>query len=169
MPQRGNSARGATRDELAGQAPTATLGWLQLARNANIERFIQVSSSEVYGPAQTVPMNEGHPTAPTTVYGASKLAGESHALAMHRSWQLPVTVVRPFNTFGPRCHHEGDAGEVIPRFVLRALAGEALIVFGEGTQTRDFTYVADTARGIADAGRPTRPSRSDRPRRVATG
>lgn len=131
---------------------SATISWLQRAREARIARFVQVSSSEVYGPAQRVPIDEDHPTAPTTVYGAAKLAGESYALAMHRSWSLPVTVVRPFNAFGPRCHHEGDAGEVIPRFVMRALAGEPLIVFGDGTQTRDFTYVADTARGIALAG-----------------
>lgn len=131
---------------------SATLTWLQLARAASIERFIQVSTSEVYGPAQRAPIDEDHPTAPHTVYGAAKLAGESYALAMHRSWNLPVTVVRPFNAYGPRCHHEGDAGEVIPRFVLRALAGESLIVLGDGSQTRDFTYVTDTASGIARAG-----------------
>ncbi|MCL4745302.1 MAG: GDP-mannose 4,6-dehydratase [Burkholderiaceae bacterium] len=130
----------------------ATLAWLQFAREARVERFVQVSSSEVYGTAQRAPIDESHPTAPATVYGAAKLAGESYALAMHRSWGLPVTVVRPFNAFGPRSHHEGDAGEVIPRFVLCALAGKPLTVFGDGTQTRDFTEVSDTARGIALAG-----------------
>jgi UDP-glucose 4-epimerase len=130
----------------------ATLTWLRLAREARCERFVQVSSSEVYGTAQRAPIDETHPTAPSTVYGASKLAGETYALAYFRSWGLPVTVLRPFNAFGPRCHHEGDAGEVIPRFVLRAMAGLPLIVFGDGTQTRDFTQVGDTARGIATAG-----------------
>ncbi len=130
----------------------ATLAWLQLAREAGVERFVQVSSSEVYGSARRAPIDESHPSAPMTVYGASKLAGESYALAMHRSWGLPVTVVRPFNAFGPRGHHEGDAGEVIPRFVACALAGAPLTVFGDGTQTRDFTEVSDTARGIALAG-----------------
>jgi UDP-glucose 4-epimerase len=61
-------------------------------------------------------------------------------------------VVRPFNTYGPRSHHEGDSGEVIPKFMLRALAGRPMIVFGDGTQTRDFTYVSDTAAGILLAG-----------------
>ena len=130
---------------------TATLQWLRLAHESRIERFVQVSSSEVYGPTQYAPMDENHPTAPTTVYGASKLAGEAYALAWHRSWGLPVTVVRPFNAYGPRCHHEGDAGEVIPRFVLSAMCGEAMTVFGDGHQTRDFTQVSDTARGILAA------------------
>jgi UDP-glucose 4-epimerase len=61
-------------------------------------------------------------------------------------------VVRPFNAYGPRCQHEGDSGEVIPKFMLRALAGRPMVIFGDGTQTRDFTYVADTARGIRLAG-----------------
>jgi UDP-glucose 4-epimerase len=61
-------------------------------------------------------------------------------------------VVRPFNTYGPRSHHEGDSGEVIPKFLLRCLAGKPMVIFGDGTQTRDFTYVSDTARGIILAG-----------------
>lgn len=129
----------------------ATLAWLRLAHEVKVHRFVHVSSSEVYGTAQRAPIDEAHPTAPTTVYGASKLAGEAYALAWWRTWGLPVTVVRPFNAFGPRCHHEGDAGEVIPRFVLRALAGLPLVVFGDGAQTRDFTHVSDTARGIRAA------------------
>ena len=60
--------------------------------------------------------------------------------------------MRPFNTFGPRCHHEGDSGEVIPKFLLRAQAGLPLVIFGDGKQTRDFTYVSDTARGVLLAG-----------------
>ena len=89
---------------------------------------------------------------PHTVYAASKLAGDGYARAFHDSFGMPTVVIRPFNAYGPRCHHEGDSGEVIPRFVLRALAGRPLIVFGDGTQTRDFTYVPDTARGLALAG-----------------
>ena len=130
---------------------TATQTWLRLSHEARSERFVHVSSSEVYGSARRAPIDEDHPTAPTTVYGASKLAGEAYAMAWHRTWGLPVTVLRPFNVFGPRCHHEGDAGEVIPRFVLRAMAGLPMVVFGDGRQTRDFTFVADTARGIAAA------------------
>ncbi len=127
---------------------TGTLVVLEAARHAGIRRFVQVSSSEVYGIAGDPPMREDGPTLPTTAYGASKLAGEAYARAYHRCYGLPVTIVRPFNSFGPRSHHEGDAGEVIPKFVLRALAGQQLTLFGDGGQTRDFCYVTDTARGI---------------------
>jgi UDP-glucose 4-epimerase len=132
---------------------TATLRLLEAARVARVPRFVHVSSSEVYGSALVSPMNEDHPTRPTTVYGAAKLAGEAYARAFHATHGMAVTIVRPFNSYGPRCHHEGDAGEVIPKFVLRALAGRPLIVHGNGEQTRDFTYVDDTAEGIAAAGR----------------
>ncbi len=121
---------------------------LEAARTAGVPRVVHVSTSEVYGSAEREPMDEHHPTAPTTVYGASKLAGEAYARAFHASFGLPVVVVRPFNAYGPRAHHEGLAGELIPRFVLRALAGRPLPIFGDGEQSRDFTYVADTARGI---------------------
>ena len=93
-------------------------------------------------------MTEDHPTFPCTVYGASKLAGESYARAFHRTYGYPTVVVRPFNTYGPRSHHEGDSGEVIPKFLLRCLAGKPMVIFGDGSQTRDFTYVSDSVRGI---------------------
>jgi len=131
---------------------TATLHLLSAARSAGVQRFVYVSSSEVYGTARWAPMNEDHPTCPCTVYGASKLAGECYTRAFFTTYDLPTVVVRPFNTYGPRCHHEGDSGEVIPRFMLRTLAGKPMVVFGDGSQTRDFTYVTDTARGIIDAG-----------------
>jgi UDP-glucose 4-epimerase len=97
-------------------------------------------------------MDETHPTFPTTVYGASKLAGECYTRAFHRTYGFPTVIVRPFNTYGPRSHHEGDSGEVIPKFMLRCLAGRPMVVFGDGTQTRDFTHVRDIARGIQLAG-----------------
>ncbi|MBU6358483.1 MAG: SDR family NAD(P)-dependent oxidoreductase [Chloroflexi bacterium] len=131
---------------------TATLNLLDIAHQAKVKRFVYVSSSEVYGTARTVPMVEDHPTYPMTVYGASKLAGECYTRAYFESYGFPTVVVRPFNSFGPRSHHEGDSGEVIPKFMLRAMAGKPLIIFGDGKQTRDFTFVEDTARGILLAG-----------------
>jgi UDP-glucose 4-epimerase len=129
-----------------------TLKLLLLARKLGIKRFVYVSSSEVYGTARQVPMTEDHPAFPNTVYGASKLAGERYAHAFNQTYGFPTVIIRPFNTYGPRCHHEGDSGEVIPRFLLRAKAGRPMVIFGDGTQTRDFTYVTDTAEGILRAG-----------------
>ncbi len=131
---------------------TGTLGLLGASRAAGVGRFVYVSSSEVYGTAMHVPMTELHPTFPCTVYGGSKLAGESYTRAFHRTYGYDTVVVRPFNTYGPRSHHEGDSGEVIPKFLLRCLAGKPMVIFGDGTQTRDFTYVSDSARGIVLAG-----------------
>lgn len=130
---------------------TGTLRLLEACRPLGLQRFLYCSSSEVYGTAETVPMNEDHPLRPTTVYGASKLAGELYADAYRQTYGLPVTIVRPFNTYGPREHHEGASGEVIPRFVVRILNGLPPLIYGDGRQTRDFTYVADTARGLMTA------------------
>src|SRR5262249_19571733 len=131
---------------------TATLRLLSAAQGIGVKRFVYVSSSEIYGTARWVPMTEDHPAFPMTVYGASQLAGECYTRAYWPTYGFPTVVVRPFNAFGPRSHHEGDCGEVIPKFLLRCLAGRPLIIFGDGSQTRDFTYVADTARGIMLAG-----------------
>jgi UDP-glucose 4-epimerase len=131
---------------------TATLDLLRAARATGVGVFVCVSSSEVYGTARWVPMTENHPTFPMTVYGAGKLAAECYARAYWETYRYPTVIVRPFNAYGPRCHHEGDAGEVIPKFMLRAMAGRPLVVFGDGTQSRDFTYVEDTASGILQAG-----------------
>jgi len=115
-------------------------------------KMVYCSSSEVYGTAVRPTMGETHPTEPTTVYGASKLAGEQYVLSLGRSHGLRAVVVRPFNTYGPREHFEGAYGEVIPKFVLRAMNGRAPVIFGDGGQSRDFNYVEDTARGIVLAG-----------------
>lgn len=129
-----------------------TLNVCVAAREHGVDRLVYVSSSEVYGSASTVPMSEQHPLEPTTVYGASKLAGEDYALAFWRTYGMPVSIVRPFNTYGPREPHRGARAEVIPRFIQRVLQGEAPVIFGTGAQTRDFTFVADTVRGILGAG-----------------
>jgi UDP-glucose 4-epimerase len=137
---------------------TATLRLLALAREVEVPRFVYVSSSEVYGGVRWAPtirweqMTEDHPAFPCTVYGGSKLAGECYARAYFRTYGYPTVVVRPFNTYGPRSHHEGDSGEVIPKFLLRCMAGRPMVIFGDGSNSRDFTYVTDTAWGILLAG-----------------
>lgn len=127
---------------------TASLTLLEIALKQGVDRFVYCSSSEVYGTARTVPMTELHPTFPMTVYGSAKLAGESYTLSYYRTYGLPGVVVRPFNAYGPRSHHEGDCGEVIPKFMLRCMAGRPMVIFGDGRQTRDFTYVSDTAHSL---------------------
>ena len=129
-----------------------TLNLCLAAREHGVKRFIYCSSSEVYGTAQSVPMCESHPCEPTTVYGASKLAGERYALACWRTYGLPVVVVRPFNTYGPREPYVGSRAEVIPRFMLQLQAGRQPVIYGDGSQTRDFTFVEETAQGLMLAG-----------------
>ncbi len=128
-----------------------TLNLLLAARESPVQRFVYISSSEVYGTAKRAPMDEEHPLNPVTPYAAAKLAGEAYSQSFHRTYGLPVTVVRPFNVYGPREHADGPSGEVIPRFVARASANKPLVVFGDGLQTRDFTWVGDTVRGIVMA------------------
>lgn len=125
-----------------------TLRMLQAAREQETRRFIYVSTSEVFGTAQTVPMDERHPTWPETVYGGSKLAGEAYTRAHFRTYGMDTVVVRPFNTYGPRSHFEGDSGEMLPRTIVRLLGGLRPVVFGDGHQTRDFMHVSDTAAAL---------------------
>ncbi len=84
------------------------------------------------------------------MYGAGKLAGELVTQAYHRTYGMDTRVIRPFNNFGPRSHFEGDSGEVIPKFILRALTGRPLLIHGDGRQTRDFMYVEDTAHWLVE-------------------
>ena len=121
---------------------------LQAVQRAGTGRFVYMSTSEVYGAALAFPLTEQAATWPTTVYGASKLAGEHYSSAFHGCHGVPVIRVRTFNNYGSRAHFHGDSGEVIPRFILRALSGEAPVIFGDGLNTRDFMYVKDCARGL---------------------
>lgn len=126
-----------------------TLNVLEAARAAKVRRFVYVSTSEVYGRATDFPIRETTATWPLTVYGGSKLAGEHYARAYFECFGLPATCVRPFNNYGPRSHFEGDAGEVIPRFMLRALSGLPPVIFGDGSHTRDFLFVRDCVETLA--------------------
>lgn len=129
---------------------TGTLLVLEEARRQRIDRFVYCSSSEVYGNSGDPRLSEeiSH-CKPVTVYGAAKLAGENYTSAYHQTYGLSAIVVRPFNSYGPREHSQGDLAEVIPRFVIRVLSGQPPVIFGDGTNGRDFTYVTETARGIA--------------------
>jgi len=127
---------------------SATLELLRIAKDEKVGKFVYVSTSEVYGNNVSIPISERHPTLPATVYGASKLAAEAYCRAYWDTYEFPTVVIRPFNSFGPNSHHEGDCGEVIPKFMLRCLVGKPMIIHGDGSQTRDFSFVTDTARGI---------------------
>jgi UDP-glucose 4-epimerase len=134
---------------------TGTLNVLRAAKEAGVKRLVYCSSSEVYGNASAtsggISLNEESPKNPTTIYGASKLVGELYTLSFHQTYGLPCMVVRPFNAYGPRSHLQGAEGEVIPRFAVWIKAGLQPVIFGSGQQTRDFTYVEDTAAGIVAA------------------
>jgi UDP-glucose 4-epimerase len=126
-----------------------TLKLLEAAKESGVSRFFYISTSEVYGKTSSFPITENNATKPTTVYGSSKLAGEHYTLAYHECFGLDATVLRIFNNYGPRAHYEGDAGEVIPRTIVRILNNQNPIIFGDGSVTRDFFYVRDTANVLA--------------------
>ena len=141
-------------DPLAAEAVNVrgTLNTCLAAQAAGVRRFVYVSSSDIYGDVDRYPTPETCPPRPTTIYGAVKLAGEHIAMSLRAASNLPAMVVRPFNTYGPGEHMSGASGEVLPRFILYALAGRPLPVFGSGGQTRSFTHIEDTVRGLLAAG-----------------
>ena len=120
-----------------------TLNILMAARDAGIEKLVQTSTSEVYGTARYVPINEDHPKQPQSPYSASKIAADAIALSFYHSIDLPGAVIRPFNTYGPR---QSDRA-VIPSIISQALTKDRLTL-GNMTPTRDFTFVTDTAEGF---------------------
>jgi UDP-glucose 4-epimerase len=127
-----------------------TLHLLQAARQWQVKHFYYISTSEIYGRTTSFPITEEASTNPLTVYGASKLVGEHYAHAYRECYQLPSTVLRIFNNYGPRAHYEGDAGEIIPRSIVKILYGQSPLIFGDGSITRDFFFVKDTAEALAN-------------------
>jgi NAD dependent epimerase/dehydratase len=121
-----------------------TLNICQAAKENGCKRVIHTSTSEVYGTAQYVPIDEKHPLQPQSPYSASKIGADQIAMSFHLAFELPVTVARPFNTYGPR----QSARAVIPTIISQIAAGKKEITLGDVTPTRDFNYVADTCRGF---------------------
>jgi len=126
--------------EVLGANVVGTAHVLEAARRARrLERIVVTSSSEVYGTALAERIDESHPLNPTSPYAASKAAADRYAFAYRATYGLPVAIIRPFNTYGPR--HTYD---VIPKFIGLALRNEPITIYGTGEQTRDFLYVSDT-------------------------
>lgn len=125
-----------------------TLNVLQAARLLGTKRILVTSTSEVYGTAQFVPITEEHPKQPQSPYSASKIGADAIADSFYRSFDLPMTIVRPFNTFGPR----QSARAVIPTIISQLLSGMTEIKLGDLTPTRDLLYVKDTVKGFVQIG-----------------
>jgi len=121
----------------------------ELLRNGKYETLIHTSSSEAYGTSLYIdkPMDESHPTYPITPYAASKLACDHIVLSYARTFDLDVSIVRPFNMYGPRQNEQSYAG-VIPITIMRIMKGDCPIIFGDGLQTRDYSFVEDIAQVI---------------------
>lgn len=126
-----------------------TLNVLQAGRKLETERILVTSTSEVYGTAQYVPIDEKHPYQGQSPYSATKIGADRLAESFYRSFNMPISIVRPFNTFGPR----QSARAVIPTIITQLLAGKEEIKLGSLTPTRDFNYVKDTANGFIEIAR----------------
>jgi UDP-glucose 4-epimerase len=126
-----------------------TLCMLEAATKNKVLQFFYISTSEIYGDVKNFPIRETDTPYPKTVYGSSKLAGEHYTYSYYKKEGLNTMTLRIFNNYGPRAHHEGDAGEIIPRSIVKALYGQPPVLFGNGLITRDFYYVKDTAAVLA--------------------
>ncbi len=120
-----------------------TLNILDSSLENNIELVVYASTSEVYGSAMYVPMDENHPLNPASPYAATKAAADRLCFSYYNTYKLPIVIVRCFNTYGPRQKDSGYAA-AIPKFIRRALSGLPPIIYGDGNQTRDYMYVKDT-------------------------
>ena len=120
---------------------------LSLIKENSIERFVHISSSEIYGSAQTVPMKENHPTIPHSTYAVSKLAGERVVYTMHKEHNFPAVIIRPFNSFGPNITQP----YIIPEVIGQIMNEKTTLNLGNIESKRDFTFVSDTARGMINA------------------
>lgn len=120
---------------------------LEVARKYTPKRFIHISTSEVYGSAQTVPMTEEHPLCPQSPYAAAKAAADRLAWAFYQTYNLPIIILRPFNNYGPNQHPE----KLIPLFITNALEDKPLPVYGDGKNTRDWLYVEDCCKAVDKA------------------
>jgi nucleoside-diphosphate-sugar epimerase len=129
----------------------ATVNLLEHAAKAKVKRVACVSSSSVYGDAKTMPLREDAPTLPISPYAASKLADELFCGLFHRAFGIETTCVRYFNVFGPRQSLENDYAVVIPKFITSLLRKESPPIYGDGTQSRDFTYVDNVVEGTIAA------------------
>jgi UDP-glucose 4-epimerase len=127
-----------------------TLNMLEGARRNKVRKFFYISTSEIYGDVEKFPIDEFSLPHPKTVYGSSKLAGENYTNSYHKCFGLDITILRIFNNYGPYSHYEGDSGEIIPRSIVNIIYGKNPVVFGDGSVTRDFFYVKDTATVLAD-------------------
>ena len=123
-----------------------TLNMVSASMDAGVKKFLHTSTSEVYGTARQVPIPETHALQPQSPYSATKIAADMMALSFYNSFKFPVTVVRPFNTYGPR----QSARAVIPTIISQLAAGKKEIQLGDLRPTRDFNYVEDTCRGFWD-------------------
>lgn len=126
------------------------MNWCELCREGAFRTLIHCSTSEVYGTASYVPMDENHPLAARTPYAAAKAGGDLLLSSYQRSFDIDALIVRPFNTYGPRQNDQNYAG-IIPLTMRRILSGKAPVIYGDGRQTRDFTFVTDTVAGIVQA------------------